>query len=93
MRVARAAVSIVFMVKPYATMKGPAVYRLRVQGRIPLEWSCRMMGMNITMSCDGGDERSTLVGRLPDQAALSGILNDLYEEQYPVLSVECLEIG
>ena len=34
-----------------------------------------------------------VVGRLPDQAALSGLLNTLYDTQYPVLSVECLEIG
>jgi hypothetical protein len=48
------------------------------------------MGMNITTS--SGDQ-STLVGRLPDQAALSGVLSSLYERQYPVLSVECLEVG
>jgi hypothetical protein len=52
-----------------------------------------MMGMNITTSDDECAVQSTLVGRLPDQAALSGILHDLYEKQYPVLSVECLEIG
>jgi hypothetical protein len=81
------------MAKQQATMQTPAIYRLRVQGRIPLEWSSRMMGMNITVNGDADDERSTLVGRLPDQAALSGILNDLYDRQFPVLSVECLEIG
>jgi hypothetical protein len=32
-------------------------------------------------------------GRLQDQAALSGVLNILYENQYPVLSVDCLEFG
>jgi len=74
-------------------MQTPAVYRLRVQGRVPLDWSARMMGMNITTSSDDDDLRSTLVGRLPDQAALCGILNDLFDKQYPVLSVECLEIG
>lgn len=39
------------------------------------------------------EDRSTLVGRLSNQAALSGLLNSLYEAQHPVLSVECLEIG
>ena len=77
----------------HATMQGPAVYRVRVDGHIPLDWSARLMGMNITTSSDENNENPTLVGRLPDQAALSGVLNTLYEKQYPVLSVECLEVG
>jgi len=77
----------------HATMQGPAIYRVRVEGRIPLDWSSRLMGMNITLSSDTEDDSSTLVGRLPDQSALSGVLNMLYEKQYPVLSVECLEVG
>ena len=76
-----------------ATMNCPAVYRVRVQGRVPLDWSTRLMGMNITASHDDDEDSSTLVGRLPDQSALSGVLNTLYEKQYPVLSVECLEVG
>jgi len=71
-------------------MQGPAVYRINVQGTVPLYWSSRFMGMNITVS---SEDQSTLVGRLPDQAALSGVLSALYERQYPVLSVECLEVG
>jgi hypothetical protein len=76
-----------------ATMNCPAVYRVRVQGCVPLDWSTRLMGMNITASHDDDEDSSTLVGRLPDQSALSGVLNTLYETQYPVLSVECLEVG
>ncbi len=74
-------------------MNCPAVYRVRVQGRVPLDWSTRLMGMNITSSYDDNEDSSTLVGRLPDQSALSGVLNTLYETQFPVLSVECLELG
>ena len=71
-------------------MQGPAIYQIRVQGINPLDWSSRLMGMNITQS---REDESTLVGRLPDQAALSGVLSALYDQQYPVLSVECLEVG
>ena len=74
----------------HITMQGPAVYRVRVQGNVPIGWSACLMGMNITAS---RDDESTLVGRLPDQAALSGVLSILYDKQYPVLSVECLEVG
>lgn len=81
------------MDKRHATMQGPAVYRVRVEGHVPLDCSSQLMGMNITTSNDLTDEITILVGRLPDQAALSGILNTLYEKQFPVVSVECLEVG
>ena len=74
-------------------MFGAAVYRIKVQGHVPLDWSELLMGMNITPSDTDGRHFSTLVGRLPDQAALAGLLQSLYEKQYPIISVECLEIG
>jgi hypothetical protein len=51
------------------------------------------MGMNITTSGEPGTARTTLAGRLPDQTALSGVLNALYETEFSVLAVECLGIG
>lgn len=94
MRPTDSTVIIVPMINQSISMRSPAVYRVCVMGRVPLDWSARLMGMNITSSDGGqGSERTTLVGRLPDQAALSGILNTLSEKQFPVLSVECLEIG
>ncbi len=50
------------------------------------------MNITETHNTDGQDE-SILVGRLADQAALSGVLNTLYEQHLPVLSVDCLEEG
>ena len=50
--------------------------------------------MNITEVQRSDRENETiLVGRLADQAALSGVLNTLYEQHLPVLSVDCLEEG
>jgi len=76
------------------TMKGPAIYRICVRGHLNATWSSRLEAMNITESgtSDEGTE-STLVGRLADQAALSGVLNTLYELHLPVLSVDCLGSG
>lgn len=74
-------------------MSDPAVFRIRVQGRLPLDWADLLMGMNITTSDKGELQLSTLVGRLPDQTALAGVLATLYEKQFPILSVECLELG
>jgi len=76
------------------TMKEPAIYRIRVRGHLDAKWSDRLEAMNITetQNTDGHDE-SILVGRLADQAALAGVLNTLYEQHLPVLSVDCLEEG
>ena len=74
-------------------LNGPAVYRVKVEGRVPLSWSDRLMGMNITAADEGPEDTSIIVCRLPDQAALSGVLNMLYDNLFAVLSVECLEKG
>ena len=76
-----------------ATLNGPAIYRVRVQGSIPRDWSGRLMGMSISMSDDADENQSILVGRLPDQSALSSVLDVLYENQYPILSINRLETG
>jgi hypothetical protein len=73
-------------------MHGPATYRIRVQGRLPADWSERLENMSITI--DGSNPKkpvTTLVGDLRDQAALSGVLNTLYEIHLPVISVKCVE--
>jgi hypothetical protein len=64
----------------------PATYRIKVQGYLDDSWSDRLAGMRITTSSQG--DLATLVGRLRDQAELSGVLNALYELHLPILSVE-----
>lgn len=69
----------------------PAVYEIRVQGRIKASWSDRLEGMVISVAApDGGPFVTTLEGTLLDQAALAGVLNTLYELHLPVLEVRCL---
>ena len=72
---------------------GPAVYRVKVEGHIPMNWSEGLLGMNITTADSEDSSISIIVGRLPDQAALAGIVNTLCEQRFAVLSVECLEKG
>jgi len=77
-----------------SVMKEPAIYRIRVQGLLDPKWSELLEDMNITeVKNSEGEIESILVGRLDDQAALSGILNSLYEMHLAVLSTECLEKG
>ena len=75
-----------------AGMNSPAIYRIRVEGLLNADWSDRIEGMNIT-EVTGQGKSTVLVGRLQDQAALSGVLNTLYELHLPVMSVDCLENG
>jgi hypothetical protein len=70
----------------------PAIYRIRARGRIRRSWSDRFEGM--TISTTPVSERpvvTTLLGALPDQAALVGVINSLHDLRLPVLSVECLD--
>jgi hypothetical protein len=73
-------------------LETPANYRIRVQGNLDNSWADRLGGMAITADTAGDKLPVTiLVGHLADQAALSGILNTLYELHLPLLSVENLD--
>ena len=75
----------------YPTMSGPAIYRVRVRGRLDDGLSERLEGMHIeNLARSDGNTESVLEGRLLDQAALAGILNTLYDLHLPVMSVDCL---
>jgi hypothetical protein len=74
------------------TMDGPAIYRIQIQGRLDARLTNRLGGMQITeVRVTGKGPETILVGRLVDQASLTGILNSLYELHLPVLSAECLD--
>ena len=76
----------------YPTMQGPAVYRIRVRGRLEPEWSDRLEGMEIhNLRRDDGEAETVLEGRLMDQSALAGVLSALYNLRLPVLSANWLE--
>jgi hypothetical protein len=47
--------------------------------------------MALTATGSGAQVETTLVGRIPDQAALAGVLSALYDLGLPLLSVQCLD--
>ncbi len=67
----------------------PATYRIEVDGHLAASWSECLAGMNIT-TCKRSDQTTvtTLVGRLKDQAELTGVLNSLNDLQRPIVKVE-----
>ena len=72
----------------------PSTYRIRVQGHVDSSWSELIGDMTITVySSKGRGPVTVLVGRLLDQTALAGMLKALYDQRYPILSVENLDEG
>ena len=73
-------------------METSASYRIRIQGAIDPDWLDRMGGMRFDKeSTSAKGTVTTLVGRVADQAALSGVLKTLYDLRIPILSVENLD--
>ena len=57
-------------------MDKAATYRITVQGIVPENWVNRLGGLQIA---EVSSTQTTLEGWLPDQAALKGVLDTLYE--------------
>ena len=70
----------------------PATYRIEVEGYLAQSWSDCLSGMDITLNKRSDQTAmTTLVGRLRDQAELSGVLNSLYDLRLSILKVEVVE--
>jgi hypothetical protein len=71
----------------------PTTYRIRVKGYLDDSWSDRLGGMEIRASDQAeGAPETILVGWLPDQAALCGVLNALYNLHLSLRSVELVSL-
>ena len=69
-----------------------ATYHIAVDGEVGKSWSEHFGNMRITTRTRKDNSIvSILVGRVRDQAELSGLLNSLYERHLPILSVDLLE--
>lgn len=75
----------------------PAVYKIKVQGDLHQGWSERLGGLQIKSEESEDKESedkeivSVLIGQINDQAALSGVLNTLYENHMTIISVNMLK--
>ena len=67
-----------------------AIYKIVIEGELDDSWSDRL-GLQITLQKKSGKKpKSTLVGNIADQAALSSVLNLLYDMHMTVISVNML---
>lgn len=74
----------------------PGIYAIHIAGRLDTSWSECLGGLTIAYEeGDGQDNQpiSILYGWLPDQAALFGVLNALYNARYSLLFVRYLRSG
>jgi hypothetical protein len=70
----------------------PAIYEIKVLGEVNLELSDRLQRMQISIDRKSGPKPvSILIGRMNDQAALSGVLNTLFDMHLTVISVDVLK--
>ena len=70
----------------------PGSYRIRVLGLLDESWSGRLGGLRISQ-CELKDREEPvieLIGKMRDQAELSGVLNALYDLHLTLRSVEYL---
>jgi hypothetical protein len=71
--------------------KNPAVYKIVIKGAFDKNWSDNLFGMQVEVrKGEGNITFTSLVGEIRDQSALSGLLNNLYEMQMTVISVNML---
>ena len=68
-------------------MDRPGTYRIKVHGSVPESWLDRLGGMRIAAV---SSTETTMEGWLPDQAALKGVLDTLYELRLCLEEVTCL---
>ncbi len=74
--------------QPEFLLDAPAVYQIRVHGRLASHWADTLAGMSISARLSAGKAlTTTLTGQLVDQAALIGVLTTLYELGFTLLSV------
>ena len=69
-----------------------ARYRIRVEGRLEPLWTARLGDLTVTVTGEGRTAPVTdLTGWIADQAALMGVLGQLYALGVAILTVERLE--
>lgn len=79
---------------PGADFDGPAAYQITVGGSVPSGWSGRLESMTINrLILDDGTIFTVLTGELTDQAALSGVLNTLYDLRLSIVAVNKLPLA
>ena len=68
---------------------GSAKYQIKVKGKLGSQWSDWFEGMTITSE----GAVTTIIGKIPDQPALHGLLIRIRDLGLPLISLERYESG
>ena len=71
-----------------APKRKPAIYEIRVRGRLDADWVEWFGDMTLTHTSEG---HSLLTGAVPDQPALHGLLNKIRNLNLDLISVTQVE--
>jgi hypothetical protein len=77
--------------KKMLTLARPAYYQIKVSGHLDKSWSDWAGGMAITTKNNEAGSPVTILSGTLDQAALQGLLRQLYSLGLPLISVNCVE--
>lgn len=77
--------------KTLPTLTQPAVYHIRIVGRVRNGWADFMTGLREAITQEGDKSITELTGTVPDQPALFGLLCHIRDLGLPLLSVEFVE--
>jgi len=79
--------------KPKLTLDRPVTYHIKVPGELNENWSERYRKMTITVEHQSDILIVTTLTVTVDQAALHGLLRQLYSLGLPLISVVCIDLG
>ncbi len=72
----------------FLTLTAPADYQLRLQGHISADWGDWLAEAQVTWDGTGPAGTTTVTGRVPDQAALFGLLSFVRDLGAPLVWVK-----
>ncbi len=64
------------------------IYEIRLEGYLDKRWADWLSGMNLAYTPDGV---TILTGRLPDQAALHGVIGKILDIGIPLISIQRMD--
>jgi hypothetical protein len=67
-------------------------YQIKIAGRLGENWSGWLDQMDIQIEIDSSGLATTILTGFIDQAALIGLLRQLYSLGYPLISVNCIQM-
>ena len=79
-----------FIQRKGQSMDEPDFYRITVRGLLPEYWADRLGNLKVV---EVQRKATVLEGWIPDQAALKGALDTLYQIHLPLLEIICLTRG